>query len=242
MKKIKKSFLDKTLKNFFHAEIIYVSSNAEEIEVSKKKAKEISEAYPSFKKFYTEDKDLLQAKGQKLALEYVEKAAKEKETIDIYLIKRLHKMIMSEAWPEVAGEYRKENLELKKSSFIPPHYLHIPEEMYFYDKWLLETQKTIDGDHRDQVVSFAVEAYYKLVHIHPFRDGNGRVGRVLLNLILRRYKLPYVILPKSNVQKRMLLALQTANRGDQTQLTSLVQVLVDESLSIIQRNKTSISS
>lgn len=56
-------------------------------------------------------------------------------------------------------------------------------------------------------------AHYKLVHIHPFTDGNGRTSRLLMNLILMQAGYPPVIILK---QHRHLYYqhLQTANEGD----------------------------
>lgn len=43
---------------------------------------------------------------------------------------------------------------------------------------------------------YAALAHYKLVHIHPFTDGNGRTSRLLMNTILMRAGYPPVIIPK----------------------------------------------
>lgn len=60
---------------------------------------------------------------------------------------------------------------------------------------------------------YAALAHYKLVHIHPFIDGNGRTSRLLMNLLLMQAGYPPVIIAK---QHRHLYYqhLQTANEGD----------------------------
>lgn len=45
-------------------------------------------------------------------------------------------------------------------------------------------------------IKLAALAHYKLVHIHPFIDGNGRTSRLLMNTILMRAGFPPVIIPK----------------------------------------------
>ena len=43
-------------------------------------------------------------------------------------------------------------------------------------------------------VEYAATAHDRLVSIHPFRDGNGRTGRLLMNLLLLRSGYPIVII------------------------------------------------
>merc|ERR1739848_216379 len=50
-----------------------------------------------------------------------------------------------------------------------------------------DTQKAKNYIHP---IQFAAEAHYRLVKIHPFQDGNGRLSRLLMNLILMRAGYP----------------------------------------------------
>jgi prophage maintenance system killer protein len=62
-------------------------------------------------------------------------------------------------------------------------------------------------------VRYAALAHYKLVHIHPFTDGNGRTSRLLMNTILMRAGYPPVIIQKQQRHKYYDY-LQFANEGD----------------------------
>ena len=53
----------------------------------------------------------------------------------------------------------------------------IPDEMKKYFNWLFT-------DKYEHPIIIAAEANNKLVSIHPFCDGNGRTGRLIMNLIL----------------------------------------------------------
>lgn len=61
--------------------------------------------------------------------------------------------------------------------------------------------------------SYAALAHYKLVHIHPFVDGNGRTSRLLMNTLLMRAGYPPVIIPKQQRSKYYHF-LKLANEGD----------------------------
>ena len=62
-------------------------------------------------------------------------------------------------------------------------------------------------------VKLAALAHYKLVHIHPFVDGNGRTSRLLMNLVLMQAGFPPVIIRRAD-RDIYYNHLITANEGD----------------------------
>lgn len=70
-------------------------------------------------------------------------------------------------------------------------------------------------------VTLATMLHYKLVRIHPFDDGNGRVARLLMNYVLLRNEFPPVII-KSKDKTNYLLALRSADVGDYESLIEYV--------------------
>lgn len=62
-------------------------------------------------------------------------------------------------------------------------------------------------------VKQAAIAHYKLVHIHPFTDGNGRTSRLLMNTILMKYGYPPVVIQKQQ-RLQYYKFLEMANEGD----------------------------
>ncbi len=98
----------------------------------------------------------------------------------------------------------------------PPHYL-LPELMSEFVEWLRAL-------HLEQhPVAYASEAHYRFVAIHPFADGNGRTGRLLMNLLLLRAGFPIAII--SNEQRQAYIeALMEGQRSPQN-LTSLLTLI-----------------
>jgi len=78
------------------------------------------------------------------------------------------------------GGFRDENVAVKKSTFTPLDYSLIPEMIPIFIQWhRAEFEKsTFD------ILTFLAASHILFETIHPFRDGNGRVGRILLSYLL----------------------------------------------------------
>jgi fido (protein-threonine AMPylation protein) len=75
------------------------------------------------------------------------------------------------------------------------------------------------GCEDSQLLRSAVELYYRIGTIHPFPDANGRVARLAMNHLLRRYGAGYVIFPPLSEPSPLWQSLMEAEQG---RLDSLV--------------------
>ena len=73
--------------------------------------------------------------------------------------------------------------------------------------------------------------HHKLVHVHPFEDGNGRVSRLVMNLLILKAGYPLAIILK-NDRKRYYRVLSEADSKDYTTLCEFVAQSVIRSLNI----------
>jgi len=224
LKKLGQNYLTKDLKDYFHTQLIYISSKFEGVGVTKEEVKEIVRNYP--KKPKTKNLDLLQAYGQKTALEFIEKEAKEKGLIRVELISEIHKLVLADIFQDQPGKFRTGPVKFRHTPFMTALPFMISAEMQDFDNWLITQQRKINSDSVWMILEFATTAQYRIVRIHPFVDGNGRVARIFFNLIMRRYGLPYVIIPKTLNDKSMLQTLQAANQGDLEPLTNFFATLL----------------
>ena len=96
-----------------------------------------------------------------------------------------------------AGKYRDYDLEVKGAGFTPPPFYEIPENMKEFIEMLNNNPDEL------RPIEFATQVHYDFVWIHPFEDGNGRMARLLLNLVLVRNGYPFAVI--RSVDKNKIL-------------------------------------
>ena len=142
------------------------------------------------------------------AFELIMDLAKKKHSIDNNDVLQIHSYILSGIDNANAGCFRKVPVRISGSRTVLPNPLKVPDLMEQFNHWL----KTTD----EEIIFKAINAHYRLVTIHPFKDGNGRTARLLMNLILMQSGFTPAIIRKID-RKRYLDALekyQTTGNSD----------------------------
>lgn len=70
----------------------------------------------------------------------------------------------------------------------------IPGRMESFAKSTIENYSKIDKTDKDQIYKYLAEVFYVLTDIHPFENANGRIATCLINLLLRSFSLPSILL------------------------------------------------
>lgn len=107
-----------------------------------------------------------------------------KEGISNELLLRWHGEIFSETKPDIAGKYR---------DYLVRVGIHIAPDWQDVKKMMNNLVHFI-GKEKINSVELSARAHYQFEKIHPFGDGNGRIGRLLMNHILWHSDYPMIII------------------------------------------------
>lgn len=168
-------------------------------------------------------KDHLEVVGHRDAFLYVQDIATKDIPLDESVIKNIHALVLMDR-PEDKGVYRRIPIRIMGAYTQPVQpYLIEPKttELLAEDKLRRETMNPIE-----RIARFHLE----FEGIHPFIDGNGRTGRLLLNFDLIRNGYPPINV-KFTDQKRYYDAFDAYYRdGNADEMVNLVARYVDEQL------------
>ena len=164
----------------------------------------------------------LEARNHPKAIQYVENlATQELRESDIL---KIHRIVCSGIL-ENAGEYRKSQVYIEGSDYLPPPAFEIPDLMKQLLKWLRKNPEEL------RPVEMAAVFHYKFVSIHPFDDGNGRVARLLMNLRLIKHGYPLTVI-RNYDRRRYYDTLRKADNGNLKSLTTFIARCVEQSLDL----------
>jgi fido (protein-threonine AMPylation protein) len=144
-------------------------------------------------------REVFEAKNLATVIDYVRtKVHTERMSSDVLL--ELHHMLMHGIDNSIAGRFRKKDEYVRVGAHIAPAPEHIESMLH---------AALADYEHSSELFSTDAIARYHLdfEHIHPFIDGNGRIGRVLVNFQLLACGYPPIIV-RDKEKKNYYLALR----------------------------------
>jgi fido (protein-threonine AMPylation protein) len=166
----------------------------------------------------------LEATNHAEAFEYLTHLATETTTITLETILTLHRLIM-EGIDETAGSFRNGPVYIRGARITPPPAGQIERLANEWLSWLR-------GPGLDYApITRAAIAHHDFEAIHPFFDGNGRTGRLLLNLMLMQDGYPPALLLR-DWRINYLRALDSAGSGNFNPLCNLVGRAVEGGLNL----------
>ncbi len=137
------------------------------------------------------------------------------------LVLEIHKIAFEQLY-DWAGKWRITHILV--GQLEPPRPPQLIQFMYqFADnlKFKLSVAKT-----REEHIDCLLYAHYEFIRIHPFNNGNGRTGRILMNLVAMKfgYK-PLVLYYREGESRKVYIgAMKAADKGDTQPLRSLISM------------------
>lgn len=175
-------------------------------------------------------KDHLEARDHHIALEYLYDLVEhgKNHTISEHLIRTIHQLIVRETDRKWAGVYRNSNVIIGGSDHNPPDALEVPQRMHELIDWIRVNKS------KSHIIELSALLHHKLVHIHPFFDGNGRTSRIIMNLCLMQKGFPLVIIFK-NDRRKYYNVLSQADKNKYGPLVLFIAHSVERSLDLYLR-------
>lgn len=152
--------------------------------------------------------------------------ARSEDAVTPFLVRSLHALVMRRSQPDIAGQLRTAPVAIAGSPLVPPDPVLVPGAVADWcEQWRLQAGHPVQ-------VGAAMHA--ALMAIHPFTDGNGRTGRLLLTLWLMRHHYPPALLEPRD-RKRYYAALQAADGGDPRPITRVVGHGIARTVTLYER-------
>ncbi|MEP6507526.1 MAG: Fic family protein [Gemmatimonadales bacterium] len=128
----------------------------------------------------------------------VEKAATA-ETLSVNEIEAIHRLLMEKTWnSHIAGRIRTEQNWIGGNDFNPCGADYVPPPPEYVRLLLQDLCNTMNNDMLQPIIQAAL-VHAQFETIHPFDDGNGRTGRALIQVVLRKRELAVSYVPPISV-------------------------------------------
>jgi len=141
------------------------------------------------------------------------------DLISLAEVREIHSLAMTPVWDvaphpqatprERPGSFREHDIEPFPGGMRPPEWTDVP---VLARDWIADAQ-TLPAEDESAIIEALAGLHARFEQVHPFLDGNGRTGRLILNLLLVRLGYPPAIIYKGD-RARYLAALRHADQGD----------------------------
>ena len=109
--------------------------------------------------------------------------------LGLQIVLKWHRELMGDTSKDVAGRLRKHDVAISQSAFTPPMHIELDFLLEEFFDWYRREKKNFHP------VELAALVHLKFVTIHPFSDGNGRISRLMMNFVLKKFRFPLLDIP-----------------------------------------------
>lgn len=168
----------------------------------------------------------LEAKNHQTALEYLFDYLYKKKRINESLILKIHSILMNGIGSD-AGNYRSHGVRILGSNVPIANYLKVPDLMK-------KIVNDINKQNKDMIDQASV-IHSRFEQVHPFADGNGRIGRLLMNAMLLKNNIPPAVIKQEDKQLYYTCLNKSQLKNDNSQLQDFICDAILDGYKIIDR-------
>lgn len=168
----------------------------------------------------------LEAKNHQTALNYLFNHIVEEKKINEGLVLKIHSILMNGVRPD-AGVYRNHSVRITG--------VHLPTANYASVPGLMTEAMKLVNEKTEDIVSLSAKVHSKFEKIHPFSDGNGRVGRLLMNAMLLQLNLTPAIIRQEQKQLYYTYLYKAQTKDNHNQLENFLCDSIVDGFKILER-------
>ena len=168
----------------------------------------------------------LEAKNHQAALNYLFDRIVGKNKVNEDLILKLHSILMNGIRPD-AGLYRRHAVRIIGVNLPTANHLRVPDLM---SSLIIEV-----GKKNNDIIGLSADIHSRFEQIHPFSDGNGRVGRLLMNAMLLKSNLAPAVIRQEQKQLYYTYLYKAQTKGDLSQLENFICDAITDGFKILER-------
>jgi len=169
----------------------------------------------------------LEAKNHQTALNYIFDHVVQGGKFNEHFILKLHGILMNGIHSD-AGLYRRHAVRIPGVNLPTANYLKVPDIML---KLMAEVEKG-----SEDIIALATQIHSRFEQVHPFADGNGRAGRLLMNAMLLNANLAPAIIRQQLKQLYYTYLYKAQTKADQSQLEDFLCDCISDGFKILERS------
>lgn len=176
--------------------------------------------------------DIIQVAGHASLYDYILETG---DKLTIYKLLDLNKKLFQYApFPEESGKTRTDNNLVLGAKFETVDWREVAIELVKLQKSVEDLMCNVDKLTISEYILQVLKIHHRITQIHPFRDGNGRSSRALLNWMLRKKELPLIYF-KHTEKELYYDALESADKYGN--YSKLLRVTIRELFRTIMKEK-----
>lgn len=168
-------------------------------------------------------KEHLEAVGHKDAFEYIQELVSDKIVLSEKIIKDIHSLVLIDR-PQDRGVYRRLPVRILGAKVEPPHPYLVGVKM----EELMRNYSSADNKLHD--IEKVARFHLDFEGVHPFIDGNGRTGRLLLNLEIMKNGYPPISVKFTDRKRYYECFHEYSEESDASKMTLMVSEYIEEEL------------